>query len=94
MYLNLNLLIINTIYLQIKKMKIQIKESPITRDEKQTENDEHQQTVIYYVFHLPFGSIYGDYSSNMDTSRLTFIGFCRRRLSDRALFFIANLLRQ
>lgn len=51
-------------------MKIQIKESPITRDEKQTENDEHQQTVIYYVFHLPFGSIYGDYSSNMDTSRL------------------------
>lgn len=36
-------------------MKIQIKESPITRDEKQTENDEHQQTVIYYVFHLdPF----------------------------------------
>lgn len=39
-------------------MKIQIKESPIKRDEKQTENDEHQQTVIYYVFHLPFGSIY------------------------------------
>lgn len=77
-------------------MKIQIKkkESPITKYEKQTENDEHQQTVIYYVFHLPFGSIYGDFSSNMDTSRLTFIGFCRRRLSDRALFFIANLLRQ
>lgn len=58
MYLNLNLLIINTIYLQIEKMKIQIKESPITKYEKQTENDEHQQTVIYYVFHLPFGSIY------------------------------------
>lgn len=58
MYLNLNLLIINTILANQKKMKIQIKESPITRDEKQTENDEHQQTVIYYVFHLPFGSIY------------------------------------